>query len=69
MAPRGTPRPVLDKVYATLEKALNDPATKEGLERQGAEPWMTTPAEMVKFIQEEYRRFGEAIKIANVQAQ
>ncbi len=69
MAPRGTPKPILDKLHATLAKALSDPGTKEALERQGGEPWMTTPAEMVKFIQDEYKRFGEAIKIADVKPQ
>lgn len=69
MAPKGTPRPILDKLHATLVKVLNDPGAREMLERQGGEPWITTPAEMVKFIQEEYQRFGQAIRIADVKPQ
>jgi tripartite-type tricarboxylate transporter receptor subunit TctC len=69
MAPKGTPKPILDKVHATLVKIVNDPTGREMLERQGGEPWITTPTEMVKFIREEYQRFGEAIRIADVKPQ
>ena len=69
MAPRGTPKAIIDKLHATLAKVLNDPSSREALERQGGEPWMTTPPEMVKFIEAEQERFRQAIKIANVQPQ
>ncbi|MGE5523652.1 MAG: tripartite tricarboxylate transporter substrate-binding protein, partial [Rhodospirillaceae bacterium] len=69
MAPRGTPRAIIDKLHATLAKLLNDPSTRETLERQGGEPWITTPTDMVKFIEEENVRFAQAIKIANLQPQ
>ncbi len=69
MAPKGTPKPLLDKLHATLEKVVNDRDGREMLERQGGEPWITTPADMVKFIREEQRRFGEAIRVANVKPQ
>lgn len=69
MAPRGTPKPIIDKLHATLARVLEDKSAREALERQGGEPWMTTPAEMVKFIQAEHERFKQAIKIANLQPQ
>jgi tripartite-type tricarboxylate transporter receptor subunit TctC len=69
MAPRGTPQPIIEKVRATLANVLNDPAARETLERQGAEPWMTPSSEMVKFIEAERQRFRQAIEIADVQPQ
>jgi tripartite-type tricarboxylate transporter receptor subunit TctC len=69
MAPRGTPRAIVDKLHATLAKVLADPASREALERQGGEPWMTTPAEMVIFMQAEHERFRQAIGLANLQPQ
>jgi tripartite-type tricarboxylate transporter receptor subunit TctC len=69
MAPRGTPQPIIEKLRATLANVLNDRTTRETLERQGAEPWMTTPSEMVKFIEAERQRFRQAIEIADVQPQ
>lgn len=69
MAPRNTPKPVLDKLHATLVKVIADPATREMLERQGGEPVTTTPAEFQVFIAQEYERFGRAIRIAKLEVQ
>jgi tripartite-type tricarboxylate transporter receptor subunit TctC len=69
MAPSGTPKAILNKLHGVLESVLRDPATRELLERQGAEPWLTSPADMVSFIKVDYRRFGEAIRLADLKAQ
>ncbi len=69
MAPKGTPRPILDKLHATLVKAVNEPATRELLLRQGGEPVTSTPAEFVKFIEEEYQRFSQAVRLANLKVE
>ena len=69
MAPKGTPKPVFDKLYATLIKAVNKPATRELMERQGGEPVTSTPAEFISFINEEYARFGEAIRLAKLKVE
>ena len=66
MAPARTPKPVLDKLLATLTKVVDMPATKELFERQGADPATGTPAEFKKFVAEEYARFTQAIKLANL---
>ncbi len=52
LAPAGTPRPIIDRIHAALVKALNDPAVKENLAKQGAEVVANTP--------EEYDRFNRA---------
>jgi tripartite-type tricarboxylate transporter receptor subunit TctC len=69
MAPKGLPQPIFDKVYATLVKVIENPTVREQLERQGGEPMTSTAAEMVKFINEEYARFGQAIALANLKVQ
>jgi len=69
MAPKGVPKPVFDKLYAAIIKVLNNPATRELLERQGGDPVTSTPAEFIKFIDEEYARFGEAIRLANLKVE
>ncbi len=69
MAPKGISKPVFDKLYATLVKVVNQPRTRELLERQGGDPITTTPAEFVKFINDEYARFGQAIKLANLKVE
>ena len=51
-APAGTPRPIIDRIHSALVKALNDPAVKENLAKQGAEIVASTP--------EDYDRFNRA---------
>jgi tripartite-type tricarboxylate transporter receptor subunit TctC len=69
MAPKRTPKTILEKLHSTLADVLSDPSTRELLERQGGEPWVTSPADMVSFIKAEYTRFGEAIRLANLKPQ
>jgi tripartite-type tricarboxylate transporter receptor subunit TctC len=69
MAPKGTPKPILDKLHATMAKALSDPRAREQMERQGGEPVISTPAEMLRVINEDYARMGEAIKLAKLKVE
>ncbi len=69
MAPKGIAQPVFDKLYTTLVKVMQDPATREQIERQGGDPVTSTPAEFARFIKDEYARFGEAIRLANLKVE
>ena len=69
MAPKGIAQPVFDKLYATLVKVVNQPATRELLERQGGDPVTTTPAEFIQLINDEYARFGHAVRLANLKVE
>jgi tripartite-type tricarboxylate transporter receptor subunit TctC len=66
MAPARTPKPILDKLHSTLVKVVEAGATRELFERQGADPVTSTPAEFKKFVAEEYARFTQAIRLANL---
>jgi tripartite-type tricarboxylate transporter receptor subunit TctC len=48
---------------------MKDPATRELMERQGGDPAATTPEEFVRFIREEYARFGTAIRLAGLKVE
>jgi tripartite-type tricarboxylate transporter receptor subunit TctC len=69
MAPRGTPKAILDRLHAALDATLKDAATKEAMERQGAEPTSSTPAELIQLINAEYQRFGQAIRLAGLKVE
>jgi tripartite-type tricarboxylate transporter receptor subunit TctC len=69
MAPKKTPAPILAKIHTALTRTINDPATRKLMEAQGGEPVTGTGAEFVKLINEEYRRFGQAIKLANLKVE
>lgn len=69
LAPRATPKPVLDKLREGLMKAMNQPETREIMNRQGAEVVTNTPEEFLRFVQEETRKFGPVIKAAGLKVE
>lgn len=66
MGPKNLPKPIVEKLRAALIKAVNDPATNEGLKKVGAEPVTSTPAEFAQLIAKDWKSFGEAIRVANL---
>ena len=66
MGPRNLPQPLVEKLRVVLIKAVNDPATNEGLRKVGAEPVTSTPAEFAQLIAKDWKSFGEAIRVANL---
>ncbi len=69
MAPKRTPGSILEKIHRALTRTVNDPATKKLMEAQGGEPLTSTGAEFLKLIHEETRRFGQAIKLADLKVE
>jgi tripartite-type tricarboxylate transporter receptor subunit TctC len=69
VAPKGISRPLFDRIYASLIKVMNNETTRELLEKQGAEPMISTPEEMLRHINAEYGRFAQAIKLADLRVQ
>ncbi len=67
--PKNIPKPLFDRIYASLTKVMKDPTTREMFERQGAETMTSTPEEMLKHINAEYGRFTQAIKLAGLKVQ
>jgi len=61
VAPRGTPKPTVDKVNAEVVKALTDPAVRERSERTGNYPVTTTPEQFAAFIRKEAERWRKVI--------
>ena len=66
-APKGTPKPVLDKLNAGLKKALQDPDLHKRQEALGAvivQDARVNPAEHKKFVADEIGKWGAVIKAA-----
>jgi tripartite-type tricarboxylate transporter receptor subunit TctC len=68
-APTGVSASIIHKLNATLVKVMNQPELREQLERQGAEPRVSTPAEFAKFIREEWDRYTPVIKAAGLKVE
>ncbi|HEX7868302.1 MAG TPA: tripartite tricarboxylate transporter substrate binding protein [Variovorax sp.] len=67
VAPRGTPRDVIEKLNAAINAALATPSVREGLAKLGAVPAGGTPADFQRTIDRETRRWGELIERAHIE--
>ena len=70
-APKGTPKPVLDKLVSALQEALKDDTVKKRFADLGAETYPTAqvnPAALEKHLKAEIAKWGPLIKKAGVYA-
>jgi len=64
--PANTPKPVVDWLYAEAKKAFSAPDVKAQWEKQGLTAALATPEDTKKFVDGEYKRWGDVIKKANI---
>jgi len=67
MAPAGTPREIIDKVYRDTAKALAVADVKSRLEGLGMAPVGNTPAEFTKAISDETGRWAKIVRERKLQ--
>jgi tripartite-type tricarboxylate transporter receptor subunit TctC len=68
LAPAGTPRPIVDKLNAAINKALADPAVSSALEKAGINPTPgSTPETTSDFIKTELAKWAPIIKASGAQ--
>ncbi len=65
-APAKTPAPILSRLHQEVRKALQVPRVRESIVAGGYEPDGKSPAEFRKFLRQEYDRYGEMVRVANV---
>ena len=64
-APKGTPKPIIDKLAAALQVALKDPTVKQRFAELGTEPVnpdRATPAAVQAELKSEIAKWGPIIK-------
>jgi tripartite-type tricarboxylate transporter receptor subunit TctC len=66
LAPKGTPRPILEKVRAASLKVLEDPEMKPKLAALGLEPVGGTPAEMKGTMERDIPKWAKVIEDAHI---
>jgi tripartite-type tricarboxylate transporter receptor subunit TctC len=62
MAPAGTPRPVLEKLNAEVNKIINAPDVKEAWGKQGAVPMGMSVDEFGKFLHADIEKWSKLVK-------
>jgi tripartite-type tricarboxylate transporter receptor subunit TctC len=64
MAPAGTPRPVLERLNAEVNKVIDAPDVKETWAKQGAMPMAMGIDQFDKFLREEIVKWAKVVKLS-----
>jgi tripartite-type tricarboxylate transporter receptor subunit TctC len=65
-APKGTPKPIIDRLNAELIKALADPMVKERIQSIGFEAEPGTPEEFGRFVETELSKWQKIVNETGV---
>jgi tripartite-type tricarboxylate transporter receptor subunit TctC len=66
IAPAGVPRPIVDKLNAAINRAIQSATFKEHFASTGDEPAGGTPEEFAALIASDSAKWGEVIKRAGI---
>lgn len=69
MAPAGTPRPIIDRLNAEVQKALQLPSVRSRLEEMGGEARGSTPEEMRTMVSEQTQKWRQIVAEAKIPQQ
>ena len=69
MAPRGTPKAIVDRLNAVTAQAVNSADVRQLLMNVGADPAPNSPDEFSRFLKREYERYGVLIKEAGLKVE
>ena len=62
-APAGTPKAIVDKLNAEVNKALKQPEVAQSLSAQGLDPWRSSPEEMSARLKADSDKYGRLIAL------
>jgi tripartite-type tricarboxylate transporter receptor subunit TctC len=66
MAPAGTPAPIVDRLHKEVVAAVASPDAAEALNKAGAEPITSTPAELAAMVKDGAEKYAKVVKQAGV---
>lgn len=69
MAPKGTPRAVVERLNEAVSKIANQPEVRQQWGKQGATPMVMTPAVFDKYVQDDIAKWARVIRSANIKAE
>jgi len=67
MAPKGTPRPVIERLNTEIRKAVNAPDLKADWAKQGAVGMDMSPEEFDKYLRQDIEKWARIVKISGAQ--
>jgi tripartite-type tricarboxylate transporter receptor subunit TctC len=69
MAPKGTPKDVVDYLNKHINTVINNPEVKEAWLKQGAVPMVKSPEEFDAFLRKDIDKWANVVKTANIKVQ
>ena len=60
--PAGMPAPIVQRLYAEISKALQDPGLRESFRAVGVEPDATSGEELMRYMRSEDEKWGKVVK-------
>jgi tripartite-type tricarboxylate transporter receptor subunit TctC len=69
MAPAGTPKAIVEKLNAEINKMLARPEVQQAWTKQGAVPMVMTPAEFDTYLREDIQKWAEVVRISGAKVQ
>lgn len=66
MLPAGTPQPIVERLHAETQKALQVPSVRARLEEMGGEPRGSTPQEMTAMVAAELQKWIQVVAEAKI---
>jgi tripartite-type tricarboxylate transporter receptor subunit TctC len=64
MAPKGTPKEIVEKLNTEINKTIELPAVKEAWAKQGAFPMPMTTAEFDKYLRADIEKWAKVVKVS-----
>ena len=68
IAPKGTPRAIIDKLNREINEAIKNPEFAKGIAQDGLEPAGGTPEQFGELLKREVEEWAEVVKVADVTA-
>ena len=69
MAPKGTPKAVVDKLNEAMSKIASQPEVKQTWAKQGAVPMVMSPEVFEKYALDDIAKWAKVIKSAGIKAE
>lgn len=61
-APRGTPRPIVDRINAEIAQVLSEPEIRERMNAVGFTPWAGSPEELARTVTHDQQVLGDVAR-------
>jgi tripartite-type tricarboxylate transporter receptor subunit TctC len=66
LAPKGTPKPIIDKLNEAISKITSQPDVQQNWAKQGATAMVMSPTAFDKYVHEDIEKWAKLIKSANI---